>query len=279
MHGGSISATCTLTALTDCKHYSYNHCRWTGSSVHTAFLSHIKRFKYSIYLLTSTQWNETLDYQRWLSKTKQDSTDRPHYRIAILILTLWHKNDLSVSFAPEKRRNTGYPYFLSMNQTYVGIMIRIILSALKQAAKKTWDESFEMGPQVFKQWFNPYNHSVFMWDKGKQCRHRSEAALCGVWSGSPLIPLENVILELEYKNKKYHSATLKTEMGWSNRYYVGSFIRLKFEYFPCIRIRRIKGTCIWAATWYSKQCDICDQRRLRPACAYAQTDSEPLLVA
>ena len=29
---------------------------------------------------------------------------------------------------------------------------------------------------------------------------------------------------------------------------------------------------IWAATWYFQQCGICDQKSLRSACAYAQTD-------
>ena len=29
---------------------------------------------------------------------------------------------------------------------------------------------------------------------------------------------------------------------------------------------------IWAATWDFQQCGMCDQQRLRPACAYAQTD-------
>ena len=29
---------------------------------------------------------------------------------------------------------------------------------------------------------------------------------------------------------------------------------------------------IWAATWDFQQCDMCDKQRLRPACAYAQSD-------
>ena len=29
---------------------------------------------------------------------------------------------------------------------------------------------------------------------------------------------------------------------------------------------------IWAATWDFQQCGMCDQQRLRPACAYAQSD-------
>ena len=29
---------------------------------------------------------------------------------------------------------------------------------------------------------------------------------------------------------------------------------------------------IWATTWYFQQCGMCDQQRLKPACAYAQTD-------
>ena len=29
---------------------------------------------------------------------------------------------------------------------------------------------------------------------------------------------------------------------------------------------------IWAATWEFQQCGLCDQQRLRPACAYAQSD-------
>ena len=29
---------------------------------------------------------------------------------------------------------------------------------------------------------------------------------------------------------------------------------------------------IWAVTWDFQQCGICDQQRLRPACAYAQSD-------
>ena len=29
---------------------------------------------------------------------------------------------------------------------------------------------------------------------------------------------------------------------------------------------------IWAVTWDFQQCDMCDQQRLRPACAYAQSD-------
>ena len=28
----------------------------------------------------------------------------------------------------------------------------------------------------------------------------------------------------------------------------------------------------WAMTWDFQQCGICDQQRLRPACAYAQSD-------
>ena len=33
-----------------------------------------------------------------------------------------------------------------------------------------------------------------------------------------------------------------------------------------------KDLGIWAATWDFKQCGMCDQQRLRPACAYAQAD-------
>ena len=29
---------------------------------------------------------------------------------------------------------------------------------------------------------------------------------------------------------------------------------------------------IWAATWYFQQCGMCDQQRLRTACAYSQSD-------
>ena len=32
------------------------------------------------------------------------------------------------------------------------------------------------------------------------------------------------------------------------------------------------GRLIWAATWEFRQCGMCDQQRLRPACAYAQSD-------
>ena len=32
------------------------------------------------------------------------------------------------------------------------------------------------------------------------------------------------------------------------------------------------SSLIWAATWDFKRCGMCDQQRLRPACAYAQSD-------
>ena len=34
---------------------------------------------------------------------------------------------------------------------------------------------------------------------------------------------------------------------------------------------------IWAATWDFQQCGMCDQQRLRPACAYAQSDQSLFL--
>ena len=38
----------------------------------------------------------------------------------------------------------------------------------------------------------------------------------------------------------------------------------------CIRAQSLIK--IWAATWDFQQCGMCDQQRLRPACAYAQSD-------
>ena len=53
-----------------------------------------------------------------------------------------------------------------------------------------------------------------------------------------------------------------------------------FFYFYCV-LFHVCGLCVrisvenivkWAMIWDFQQCSMCDQQRLRPACAYAQTD-------
>ena len=57
----------------------------------------------------------------------------------------------------------------------------------------------------------------FFLDLDKQCRPRSDATECGVWSGSPLFAYK-MFYENSNKNVKYHPRTLKTGTDWSSWY-------------------------------------------------------------
>ena len=48
---------------------------------------------------------------------------------------------------------------------------------------------------MYKHSFDPYGPRVFLWDLGKQWRPRSDTAICGIWSGSPLF-----VYRLFYRN-------------------------------------------------------------------------------
>ena len=72
---------------------------------------------------------------------------------------------------------------------------------------------------------NPYKPSIFLWDIGKQCKTRSDAAERGVWSGSPLFAYRSFFLNLN-KNEKYHPKTLKTEKELARLITVGNSIGL-----------------------------------------------------
>ena len=53
------------------------------------------------------------------------------------------------------------------------------------------------------------------WDKGKQCRPRSDAAECSVWSGSTLFAYRNFYLKWN-ENEKVHRTPLNLEMDSLN---------------------------------------------------------------
>ena len=60
---------------------------------------------------------------------------------------------------------------------------------------------------------------------------------------------------------------------WLYRFLICAFwlTFIKSDY-VCNFIILISFKYIWAATWDFQQCDMCDQQRLRPVCAYAQSD-------
>ena len=69
----------------------------------------------------------------------------------------------------------------------------------------------------------------FVWDIGKLCQTRSDAATCGVWSGSPLFAYRNVFQNLNKNIKKYHPATRKLEInGLVQLIRMGQYIRHKW---------------------------------------------------
>ena len=77
-----------------------------------------------------------------------------------------------------------------------------------------------------------------MWDIGKQCRPRSDAAERGAWSGSPLFAHRMFYKKLN-KNEMYHSAPVQ-------QIETGKFIRIKWvivfvSFFVCVLIPLPQG--------------------------------------
>ena len=68
-------------------------------------------------------------------------------------------------------------------------------------------------------------------------------------------------------SSKLRVSTFQWERKWHNCTLIYMHVHICHNKHSCHY-----GKYIWAATWDFHQCGMCDQQRLRPACAYAQSD-------
>ena len=74
-----------------------------------------------------------------------------------------------------------------------------------------------------------------------------------------------ILMNREYSDEMLHYAA----------FHLGHHHLLKYLFTSIQSEKRLNtGASLinWAATWEFQQCGMCDQQRLRPACAYAQSD-------
>ena len=124
---------------------------------------------------------------------------------------------------------------------------------------------------VYYLWIRLLKHRI----SGKQCRHWSDAAKRGVWSGSTLFILACLSQYLHIGLFWYiglHS--IRQNHLWGIYCVVGSRLKSLFTPFRCSFKTNvlILFNIIWDAMSENVPSDICAQRRFRSDCTFAQSD-------